>query len=125
MISILEASRFRSYLLAIGWTLGILIACSIPGEDLPELGFDLFQYDKLIHFTFFLGFGWLWLKALPARLTNRFVWIGLTGLIYSIATELYQGILPWERSPDPMDALANILGLLAALLIHERASLTG
>ena len=116
-------SRFQTFLLATGWTLGILIACSIPGHDIPDIGFDLFEYDKLVHFALFVGFGWLWSRAIPKRFSSRFVWIGLAGLMYAVGTEIYQGMLPWERTPDPMDAMANMLGLLLSILVHERARL--
>ena len=114
-----DGNRLRAYLYAIGWTFAILLACSIPGRDIPNLGFDLFEYDKIVHFGLFLVFGWLWLRALPGHLTYRFVWLGLFGLAYGVATEIYQGLLPWERTPDPMDAIANILGLLVGFVVHE------
>lgn len=109
--------------MAIGWTLAILVACSIPGTDIPRLGFDLFEYDKIAHFTLFLGFGWLWLWALPDRLGTRFFWIGFAGIFYGVATEIYQGMLPWDRTPDPLDALANMLGLFVAILFQGRTDL--
>ena len=106
------------YLYAIGWTLLILAGCSIPGNDIPDIGFDLFEGDKLIHFTFFLVFGWLWSKALPERLPGKIFWVGLVGLLYGVGTEIYQGMLPWDRTPDPMDAIANMLGLFMSILVY-------
>lgn len=108
----------RQYLYAVGWTLLILAGCSVPGTDIPDIGFDLFQSDKLIHFTFFAMFGWLWSKALPDSLPGKYSWIGIAGIVYGVTTEIYQGMLPWERTPDPMDAIANTLGLLTALLVY-------
>jgi hypothetical protein len=109
----------RHYFLAIGWTLGILLACSIPGNDLPDLDLDLLKADKLAHFTLFLGFGWLWLRAIPRG--RRFRWAGVlaVGLVYAVATEWYQGILPWDRTPDPLDAAANTVGLFTSAGIHR------
>ena len=107
----------RRYLFAIGWTLLILAGCSIPGQDLPDIQFDLFEEDKLIHFTFFAVYGWLWSQALPKTLPSKFAWVGISGIVYGVGTELYQGMLPWERTPDPMDAIANILGLLVAITV--------
>ncbi|MEZ4700648.1 MAG: VanZ family protein [Rhodothermales bacterium] len=104
----------RARLLAIGWTLGILLACSIPGNDIPKIDFDLLRPDKIVHFSLFLGFGWLWLSATPRTYRFRFpIVIGL-GVLYAIGTEIYQGLLPWDRTPDVFDALANILGLSTA-----------
>lgn len=107
--------RLRARLLAVGWTLGILTACTIPGTALPST--TLWDFDKAIHFLLFAGFGWLWLKALPWRLRTRLGAVLGTGLAFAILSEFYQGILPWEREPDLLDALANTLGLLAALAV--------
>lgn len=109
----------RAYLLAIAWTCAILAACSIPGNDIPDINFDLFEEDKIIHFSLFLVFGWLWARALPYSFMPGFACIGLAGIAYGIGTEIYQGMLPWDRTADPMDAIANILGLLTALMVYS------
>ena len=107
----------RTHFLAIAWTLGILAACSIPGSDLPKI--NIVSFDKAAHFVVFAGFGWLWMRALrgtPLRNTGRVI---VGGLAYAVLTEIYQGFLPFDRTPDPMDALANALGLLAAVLVYR------
>lgn len=107
----------RAHLLAIIWTLGILTACTIPGRDLPSLNIP--SLDKVAHFVVFAGFGWLWMRALrgtPAQKTWRVL---AAGLAYAALTEIYQGLLPFYRSPDLYDALANALGLLAAVLLYR------
>ncbi len=104
----------RAYVLAIGWTLGILAACSIPGSDLPDLNLDLLRLDKVVHFLLFLGLGWLWLRAVPRTHRYRFALVIGLGTLYAVGTEVYQGLLPWDRTPDPMDAVANMAGLLTA-----------
>ena len=103
------------YFLAIGWTLAILAACSIPGNDIPKISFNLFEPDKIAHFILFCTFGWLWLNAIPETTRYRYFWISLSGIFYAIFTEIYQGMLPFDRTPDPMDSVANIIGLFAAL----------
>jgi VanZ family protein len=107
----------RAHLLAITWTLGILAACTIPGRDLPSVNIP--SFDKIAHVVVFAGFGWLWMHALrgtPAQKTWRVL---AGGLAYAALTEIYQGILPFYRTPDLYDALANALGLLAAVLIYR------
>ncbi|MDZ4700139.1 MAG: VanZ family protein [Rhodothermales bacterium] len=104
----------RAYVLAIGWTLGIMAACSIPGNDLPDLDIDLLRPDKIVHFSLFMGLGWLWLRALPQKLPYRFALVLGLGALYAIGTEVYQGLLPWDRTPDPLDAAANLIGLFTA-----------
>lgn len=95
--------------LAIFWTLAILAGCSIPGRDLPSVGVP--SFDKLVHVLMFAGFGVLWLRALSGAVRRRAAWVVGTGAAYAVLTEFYQGLLPFERSPDPMDALANLIGL--------------
>ena len=106
----------RAHFLAIVWTLGILAACTIPGSNLPKI--NIVSFDKAAHFVVFAGFGWLWMRAL--RETPWSTWGVLAfGLVYAVLTEIYQGFLPFDRTPDPRDALANALGLLAAVLIYR------
>lgn len=105
-------------LLAIAWTLGILAACSIPGSDLPKV--NIVSLDKAAHFVLFAGFGWLWVRALRGPIIQRIRYVLIGGLAYAGLTEVYQGFLPFERSPDPLDALANAAGLLAAVWFHWR-----
>ena len=106
-----------AHLLALLWTLGILAGCSIPGKDLPQV--DLVSFDKVVHFVIFGGFGWLWMRALRKPLIAKTWWVLTTGVAYAVLTEVYQGLLPFERTPDPNDALANALGLVAAVLLFR------
>ncbi len=106
----------RAHFLAIAWTLGILAACTIPGSDLPKI--NVVSFDKAAHFVVFAGFGWLWMWAL--RETPQKTWRVLAGgFAYAVLTEIYQGLLPFDRTPDLMDALANALGVLAAVLVYR------
>lgn len=97
---------------AAGWTIMIMILVTIPGPDLPQA--DLPQGDKIAHFALFAGFGWLWMRALPFRADRRFRLVLFAGLAYAVLTELYQGVLPFGRQPDPWDVAANLAGLLSA-----------
>lgn len=99
--------------LAVGWTLGIVVACSIPGSSLPSS--DLWEADKLIHFGLFAGFGTLWMLSLTGSARRRALWVLGTGLAFAGGTEVYQGWLPFGRSPDVLDALANGAGLLVSV----------
>ena len=102
-------------ILAILWTLAILAACSLPGNELPKIHFDLFEPDKIAHFILFFLFGTLWLMATPeTQKGRRLIIIGL-GVLYAVLTEIYQSVIPMGRTADPMDAVANIIGLLAAI----------
>jgi VanZ family protein len=95
------------------WALLIFAACSIPGQDLPNV--QIVQIDKFAHFFLFAVFGWAWMYALKSPLKKRALAVLLAGSAYSILIEIYQGLLPWDRSPDIYDVLADVAGLLAGL----------
>ena len=108
----------RPYILASLWTLAILLACSLPGDEIPKISLDLFEPDKIAHFILFFILGWLWLEALPLTRKSRIL-IGAMGSLYAVLTEIYQGVLPLGRTPDPMDAVANVIGLFFAMGIYH------
>ncbi len=103
--------------LAIGWTLAILVACSIPGSGLPKV--QVFQFDKVAHLVMFGGFGLLWMQALATPLVKRTWHVLVLGTAYGILTEFYQGWLPFDRTPDVFDMLANLVGLVLSLLLFR------
>jgi len=111
-----EANRWR---LATAWTLLIVAACSIPGTDLPKIEIKL--VDKIAHFGLFVVFAWLWLQASSRSLPGRLILVIGFGTAFGFLTEWYQGILPWERTPDMMDALANTIGLIVGSLAFMAA----
>ncbi len=69
-------------------------------------------FDKAVHFGIFLVFGlaWRWSAA-----SGKSILIG--GVALAIATELGQAIPFLERTADLDDLIANLLGLLVALVI--------
>ena len=80
---------------------------------MPSVSF--FEADKFGHFGLFFGLGWLWMWALRLPLGKRTWAVLIGGIAYAGLTEIYQGLLPFERTPDLFDALANTLGLLASV----------
>lgn len=104
------------WLFAVFWTLVILVACSLPGQDIPDI--SLFEYDKLAHFVMFAAFGWVWMYALRMPVRPRILWVLAGGIAYAFLTEVYQGLLPFERQPDLYDALANTGGLLTSVSLY-------
>ena len=102
--------------LALAWSLAVFVACSIPGDDLPSTTFVPFSQDKWIHLIMFFGIGWLWVRATPDRL--RAVAVG--GLAFAVGIEVWQAALPIGRSGDPLDALADAVGLALGMWIAVR-----
>lgn len=111
-------------ILAILWTLGIVVVCSLPTDNLPQLQ-PAFSLDKLVHFGLFAVFGGLWIRGLcpPApegmgRCFMRRVAVLLVGGMFAGGVEVYQHVAPLQRLGDPYDAVANGLGLLFALTAY-------
>lgn len=111
--------------LAVLWTVGMIVAFSIPPTTLPRVQ-PVLSIDKLVHFALFLGFGVLWMRVLcvpsTARLPDRLWTYGLRfgggGVCFAVGTELYQQVLPIRRVADPYDALANGAGLVAGIVLY-------
>lgn len=106
----------RAHWLAAAWTLFILAACSIPGRDLPSV--PLPDFDKLAHVVVFTVFAVLWMRAGSASARTRLAVVA-GGFAYAVFTEIYQGWLPFERTPDPFDALANMIGVVLGVALYS------
>lgn len=95
------------YYAAIGWTLAIFVGCSIPSSGLSQ---TLTNKDKLLHVGIFMLFGYLWRRA------GYSVWsVLLAGAAYGLLIEIWQGVMPINRSFDLYDALADTLGTVLGL----------
>lgn len=106
----------RTYrILAVLWTLIVIAGLSIPGRDIPHAA--LFEFDKLLHVGIFVVFAWLWMRAVDSITRLRAGGVFAFGVIFAIMSEVYQGMLPFERSADPMDALADTIGIVLGIAL--------
>ena len=102
-------TALRTARLAAGvWTLGVLVALSIPGVFLPEVRDGL---PALLHATFFAGLGFLWTLAIPKHVGA--VALGL--LAMTVGTELWQLEIIPDRSAQWGDVAADVVGLAIGL----------
>ncbi len=94
------------------WLLAVLVVivvCLIPPPpiDLPQNG------DKVEHFlAYFI------LSGSAVQLLRRgtpLLWAGVGLVLMGVGIEFAQGALTSNRSADPMDALANTIGVLSGL----------
>ncbi|NNE69831.1 MAG: VanZ family protein [Rhodothermales bacterium] len=69
----------------------------------------------MIHFVLFGAFAGLWMVALGDSLRRAGLYILVLGLGYGILTEVAQTLMDGGRQGDPMDALANAVGVLAGV----------
>ena len=78
--------------------------------------------DKTNHYLAFFGLGLLlcYVTNSPSsspRLLRRFGLVALIGLCYAAFDEITQGLVP-GRDPDPIDFLADAMGLIAAIVLY-------
>lgn len=91
---------------AILWTLLILVACSWPGKQIPDA--PVSGFDKFVHAVLFGTFTFLWLLVYP----QKAIQVIIAGVVYGIAIEFYQQIMPLDRSFDVLDIVADSVGVL-------------
>ena len=111
---------FKYNVWGIIWILIILIACSTPGDKLPEGPF--LNFDKLIHFFFYGMLQLLVLRGL--LLQHQFKFLRKNYLLvsfifssfYGILIEILQGYVFRNRSLDTHDMIANVIGVLLATI---------
>lgn len=70
--------------------------------------------DKAIHLFLFGSCSLLWMAALGRRGAGAVV---LGGLAFAVGTELLQASPSIRRDPDPLDALADFLGVISVVWI--------
>jgi VanZ family protein len=99
----------KALLLAIFWTLGILFACLIPGNEVPHIRIPL--ADKWVHFIIFAGFSFLWLHTFKYANTAKGVLIFILSILLGYAVELLQDSgITRGRSYDLYDVVADGIG---------------
>lgn len=80
-------------------------------EALPEES----QVDKLVHVFLFAMFAAVWGRAFGDDSQRYAKTIGLS-ILFSLVTELIQGILPW-RTGDVVDLLFNCVGIVGGVVL--------
>ncbi|MDA0874280.1 MAG: VanZ family protein [Bacteroidetes bacterium] len=101
--------------LALVWTLCIVVGLTLPGSALPSA--RLFEFDKLIHAGLFLVLALLWLSAFSRGRVDKGLAILAIILAFSVFTELYQGWLPFGRRADMLDAAADSVGATIGFIV--------
>jgi VanZ family protein len=105
------------FLIAAIWTAAILIGLGWPASDLPSV--EIENFDKFVHFALFFVFGFLWMVALPLRPGPRTWAVLIIGVMFAIGTEIYQDMLPTDRTPDVWDVVADVFGLCMGIMMYH------
>jgi VanZ family protein len=91
-------------------TLVVLAFLWAPPPPDPKL--DIPYLDKYLHLGLFFAIAVSWRFA---RMRDKAVLVG--GVLLGIVTEIVQGTLPWPRTPDVLDVVADAIGIAIALLL--------
>ena len=91
----------------------MLAACTVPASSLSPPSFLPFSFDKWVHAGMFLVFGALWMRARPDQPWAVFA----AGVAFGIGIEIWQGLLPLDRMPEALDAVADTVGLVVGIPI--------
>ncbi|NER12666.1 teicoplanin resistance protein VanZ [Leptobacterium flavescens] len=93
-------------------------------SDLPKLEFKL--SDKLLHAAFYLILTWTWFFSFSPSGTDKkrenkaLIVIAVIIAVYGMIIEALQGILPFGRTADWRDIVANVIGILLAVFAIKR-----
>lgn len=114
----------------ISYLLLIFIASSIPGEEIPKIGFEF--SDKLIHavvylILFILFFYSLKYQTKSVKLRNNAImFAGIFSALYGVTDEIHQKFVPMrscELSDWVADVTGVILGIFLVKFLMERKSI--
>ena len=114
-----SAAFIRNQLPAIGWAVVIFVGSSIPGKDMPDLGFK--PQDKIAHIIEFGILGFLLLRAfgyISYDILRKYavIWAGIFGIAWGIMDEVHQ-LFVSGRSASAYDVTADALGVLAGVTV--------
>ena len=73
-------------------------------------------FDKWLHFIAFFVWAGAWLLAVDAALRGSLL-VLVGGALFGGALEFAQAALPYKRSPELWDWLADVMGILVACAV--------
>ena len=105
-------------ILTVLWTGLVAYLCLVSSESLPKV--NVFEFDKLGHFSFHFGITILWFLFWKTTYRNENKYALLKAFLFSfffgVAIELMQHYFTTTRNGDVLDVVANTNGSLIAVL---------
>lgn len=111
--------KANSLYIAISITLGITYLSLIKVEESTDVISNSDKYGHLLAY-FLLGYFWLLSIKKAREKTLIMLLIALSCIIYGIIIEALQGELTSYRTASFQDALANTIGVVAALILFTK-----
>jgi len=117
---ICNLNNFKYKIPAIIWAITLFTLSSIPGNNVPSVGFN--HADIVAHIIVFGIFGYFLAMAFsaPNHLGNkkRFMMAILVGVIYAFSDEYHQSFVP-GRFPSVSDLVADGISLMFGGLVFR------
>ena len=92
-------------------------------DDAPNVPKFAFQYkDKIVHFTFYFVFAFLWLSFfnfVKPNTKNKWL-VLLAAILFGGLMEIGQGVFTTTRTPDGFDVLANSVGAILGTIFASQ-----
>ncbi len=101
---------------AVAWFALIFILTSIPAPGIPEIRIPYF--DKIMHFAFYLPFGFFLMRALGPGGLKRILLVVVVCLAAAACDELHQMLVP-GRQADALDFSADMAGAALGMLLNR------
>ncbi|WP_335965583.1 VanZ family protein [Galbibacter sp. PAP.153] len=126
IIKNLLALHKNTYLfLAVSWLCLITLASLVSVKVVQEVEHGIEVPDKLVHGVFyFVNTLLFFLYFNKSQIKNAIVKVSLFSFVYGIIIEVLQYVLPYERSFDLKDIIANSVGILTAIFLIKYALIT-
>ena len=109
--------------LALFWTILLAVLSLFPVHVLPKSGFNITDKGAHMLFYFFLMFFWLFSNFIANGETglkkSAIFFIGISIFFYGIIIEVLQELMPYGRSGDWKDVVANTLGIGMGIFISK------
>ena len=112
--------NFRRYrFLAFVYCLLILSVSSIPGESIPDVGIEGWEY--LAHLFEYTILGWLIVASLEQKQMNSVLIIILGGIMFGAFDEFWQSLIPGRLS-SVYDWITDSVGVITGGLLNIKYS---
>jgi len=116
--NLLELNKNWYLFLAVLWLFCITVASLVSVEIVKEVESGIEVSDKLVHGIFyFVNTVLFYCYFKKINLKRAISKVSLFSFAYGIIIELLQYVLPYERSFDLRDIIANLVGILIAIFL--------